>query len=186
MRDYKNVPETKHPKVSDKKYDSGKAPIWRGLFEYFPRALERVANVSTCGNAKYEWGSWVTVSDGFKRYSDAFGRHQLKEAKGEEFDHENLEFKECHNIRHIEQVAWNALARLELFLIDLESRMVKPEPRPWELAQTKSMPGTLPVREQMDPVPSVNWTGLNETKETMERHYGQASTELQRKSGGCR
>lgn len=103
-------------KVAGMKYDGGKPPVWRGLFRYFPRALTEVAKVSACGNAKYTWGSWVHIEEGFDRYSDAFGRHIFKEAAGEVFDRENLEFPECHGVRHAAQIAWNALARLELAL----------------------------------------------------------------------
>ena len=90
------------------KMDAGKAPIVRGVLQYFPLALEHVARVSAKGAAKYAWNGWESVPDGFNRYSDAMGRHLLKEPT-EAIDSDTGEF-------HAAQVAWNALARLELYL----------------------------------------------------------------------
>jgi hypothetical protein len=91
------------------KYDANKPAIFRGVIDYFPRAVESIGKVSTRGAAKYAWKGWESVPDGFNRYSDALMRHLVAEGKGEEVDEDT-------QLYHAEQVAWNAMARLELFL----------------------------------------------------------------------
>lgn len=92
------------------KYDGGKAPVYQGLFKYFPRALKAVANVSGYGFTKYKsWGGWVNVPDGENRYGDAVGRHTLDEQVDGLYDAES-------DLLHAAQRAWNALAVLELML----------------------------------------------------------------------
>lgn len=93
------------------KLDSGKAPIFQGVLDYFPRAISAVAEVSAFGAEKYAWKGWESVPNGFIRYSDAMSRHIVKEAFGEIDDGEN-----GTGCLHAAQVAWNALARLELKL----------------------------------------------------------------------
>lgn len=95
------------------KYDGGKAPIYRGLISYFPRAVEAVATLSDFGSTKYSWGGWGSVSNGFDRYSDAMVRHLIKEGKGEVLDPDS-------GLPHAVSTAWNALARLELLLREQE------------------------------------------------------------------
>lgn len=91
------------------KLDAGKAPIVRGVINYFPRAIEKVAGVSAYGAEKYTWGGWESVPDGFERYSDAMGRHMIGEKTDGPLD-------PATGLLHAAQVAWNALARLELML----------------------------------------------------------------------
>lgn len=91
------------------KLDAGKSPIIRGAVQYFPRALEKVAGVSLFGATKYTWNGWESVPDGVARYSDAMGRHLIGEKIDGPIDPET-------NLLHAAQVAWNALARLELML----------------------------------------------------------------------
>lgn len=91
------------------KYDAGKPAVFRGLIDYFPRAVEQVASVSTFGASKYAWKGWEGVDDGINRYSDAMARHLLEEAKGKPFDSDS-------GLLHAAHVAWGALARLELML----------------------------------------------------------------------
>lgn len=95
------------------KMDSGKAPIMQGVIQYFPRALQAVSMVSLVGAKKYAWKGWESVSDGFNRYSDALGRHLLAENTEGLIDNDTQQL-------HAAQVAWNALARLELKLRELE------------------------------------------------------------------
>lgn len=95
------------------KYDTGKPPIFRGVLGHFPRAIAAVAEVSALGAAKYDWEGWRSVPDGINRYSDALGRHFAAEGY-EELDEEL-------GCMHAKQVAWNALARLELMLIAKEN-----------------------------------------------------------------
>jgi hypothetical protein len=96
------------------KHDTGKAPIARGFTRYFPRAVEAVAFISLFGFEKYkEWGGWKKVPDAFNRYDDALGRHDLGMQKGETNCPESGKL-------HIAHRAWNALATLELYLIEQE------------------------------------------------------------------
>lgn len=99
-----------------KKLDVGKSPVTRGVLWYFPRALLAVADVSAYGVKKYDLAyedkDWMKVPDGFGRYADAEGRHLIKQSI-HPVDKES-------NLRHIQMEAWNALAKLELTLIELE------------------------------------------------------------------
>lgn len=105
-------PNGKSPKESGAKLDAGKPPLYRGLFDYFPRALSAVAKVSAAGARKYSWKGWIDVPDGVGRYSDALLRHLAMEP---------IEFLDADtNCEHAAQVAWNSLARLELILKEKE------------------------------------------------------------------
>jgi len=98
------------------KHDTGKTPVYRGLFKYFPRALLAVADVSAAGYKKYKtWGGWLMIDDGLDRYSDAMGRHMLNEQIEGDYDEET-------GCLHAAQEAWNALARLELILRSKDER----------------------------------------------------------------
>jgi hypothetical protein len=77
----------------------------------FTRALQEVGKVGTFGAAKYTDNGWVSVPNGQTRYTDAMFRHLLKEAEGEANDPDS-------KLKHAAHVAWNALARLELTLIE--------------------------------------------------------------------
>ncbi|PCI54206.1 MAG: hypothetical protein COB36_10980 [Alphaproteobacteria bacterium] len=104
------------PKTPGAKLDAGKAPIFRGVLNYFPLAIAAVAEVSQKGAEKYTWKGWQDVPDGFVRYSDAMCRHVLDEAFGDFDNGEN-----GTGCLHAAQVAWNALARLELKLREGDS-----------------------------------------------------------------
>lgn len=93
----------------DMKYDGGK-PKAGTLYEYFPKALNAVSEVSTFGCEKYQRGSFKGVENGLERYNDAMHRHLLSEAAGESHDEES-------GLMHAAHAAWGALCRLE-FLID--------------------------------------------------------------------
>ncbi|KRR22175.1 dATP/dGTP diphosphohydrolase domain-containing protein [Bradyrhizobium retamae] len=98
------------------KLDTGKAPIARGFARYFPRAIEGVALISQFGYEKYkEWGGWKKVEDAFNRYDDAHGRHDNALQRGE------THCPESHKL-HLAHRAWNALATLELYLIEEEAK----------------------------------------------------------------
>lgn len=90
------------------KLDAGKPRVWLVL-SGFPRALEEVSKVGTFGAQKYSDNGWVDVPNGIARYSDAMGRHLLKEATGEKLAPDS-------GLMHAAHAAWNALARLELML----------------------------------------------------------------------
>lgn len=100
----------------EQKQDWGKSPIVQGCLRYFPRAIKAVAEVSAYGYTKYKsWGGWVLVVDGYNRYTDALGRH-LVDGQIEERNPNDA------NLLHDAQAAWNALARLELKLLEIENR----------------------------------------------------------------
>jgi hypothetical protein len=111
-------PHGRPPNTPGAKLDAGKAPVMRGALQYFPRALGAVADVSAFGAAKYTWGGWESVPDGVARYSDAMGRHILGEAADGPLDPET-------GLSHAAQVAWNALARLELMLREFEAARLR-------------------------------------------------------------
>lgn len=103
-------PNGKSAKEPGSKLDAGKSPVLQGLFDYFPRACLAVANVSAAGAAKYAWKGWESVPDGINRYSNAMGRHILNESIEGPYD--------VDGFLHKAQIAWNALAVLELYLRD--------------------------------------------------------------------
>lgn len=110
-------PSGKVAKEPGAKLDAGKAPIMRGVLQYFPRALWAVANLSQLGANKYSWKGWEKVPDGINRYGDALGRHILKEEIEGPYD---LDFPN-DRVLHATEQAWNALARLELILRDIQN-----------------------------------------------------------------
>lgn len=89
------------------KHDSDKIRVGLMMGD-FSSALFAVSAVSTFGAKKYTAHGWLTVPDGFDRYTDAMMRHLLME-QNEPLDHES-------QLLHAAHVAWNALARLELIL----------------------------------------------------------------------
>ena len=94
------------------KFDAGKVRPSL-IINAMPLALLAVSEVGTYGAKKYSEGGWQDVENGFARYTDAMDRHRLKEGIGL-FDDEST-------FLHAAQVAWNALARLELLLRERES-----------------------------------------------------------------
>ena len=104
-------PTGRAPSTPGAKLDAGKAPILRGVIQYFPLALSAVAEVSAHGAAKYTWKGWQTVPDGINRYGDALARHLVKENLGMQ--------DEDSGLLHAAHAAWNALARLELIMRDI-------------------------------------------------------------------
>lgn len=75
----------------------------------FANALEAVVKVGTDGANKYTDNGWQEVPNGFSRYEDAEARHRMKRAKGEKRDKDSKSL-------HLAHEAWNALAKLELYL----------------------------------------------------------------------
>ena len=78
----------------------------------WPRALEAVAEVTTAGAAKYTPGGWKDVENGAERYLDAYGRHAIALAKGEEYD----DAEGGTGCLHAAQLVWNLLAALSLLI----------------------------------------------------------------------
>jgi hypothetical protein len=92
------------------KSDAGK--VHAGILNEFKRALMEIAKVGTAGlNKGYARGSWRTLPDAKERYLDAFWRHILAVEEINEAD---------GGVYHLAQVAWNAMALLELRLEDKE------------------------------------------------------------------
>lgn len=88
------------------------------IFRDMARALEKVVEIGTAGAAKYTDGGWLQVPKAGERYEDADLRHMLKRFKGEDLD------SDSHSL-HLAHEAWNALAKLELHLRELEKAKVK-------------------------------------------------------------
>jgi hypothetical protein len=108
IKDMQKDPNGKDPHQPGAKLDAGKSPVYQGLFDYFPRACLAVAEVSAAGAKKYAWKGWESVPDGINRYANALGRHIVNEAIEGDYDPEGF--------LHAAQIAWNAMARLELIL----------------------------------------------------------------------
>lgn len=102
-------PNGKNPHEPGAKLDAGKAPIFQGVIDYFPRAIAQVAAVSAFGASKYAWKGWETVPDGVNRYSNAGMRHLIDEAIEGPITIDS-------GLLHKAHAAWNALAALELTL----------------------------------------------------------------------
>lgn len=115
IRDMKESdPHGKKPGEPGAKLDAGKAPVWQGLIDYFPRACMAVSEISGFGAAKYAWKGWESVPDGVARYSNAGFRHAFKEAIEGPFDKDS-------GLLHKAHFAWNALAALELYMREREN-----------------------------------------------------------------
>lgn len=94
-----------------KKYDSGK-PMVGTLCRVFPHALLAVGQCIEFGTHKYpKPDNWKLVEEAFTRYQDSMMRHYLKHQAGEVMDSET-------KLPHLSHMAWNALAILELYLMD--------------------------------------------------------------------
>lgn len=90
------------------KLDAGKTMAWLCI-SGFSRALMAVADVTTKGAIKYTPNGWKEVPNGETRYKEAMARHLLMLGQGEQIDKDT-------GCLHLAQVAWNALAALELEL----------------------------------------------------------------------
>ena len=100
---------------SGAKLDSGKPDT--SLLLMFGKALVAVAEVGTFGAKKYSRGGWQSVVGGLERYTAALMRHLFAEHY-EDYDSDS-------KLLHAAQVAWNALARLELILREREDARTK-------------------------------------------------------------
>lgn len=95
------------------KYDEGK-PLPGDLITIFNHGIIMISNLIAIGAKKYpEIDNWKRVKDGKRRYTNALMRHLLQHLSGDEIDKET-------GLPHIASVAWNALAVLELYLMDRE------------------------------------------------------------------
>ena len=110
-------PNGLHPNSPGAKLDAGKVRPSLVLGG-FARALWEVSKVGTYGATKYTDNGWMEVADGDKRYDDAKMRHWLKEKMGEKCDKDT-------NLTHLAHEAWNALARLDLYIRETENEQRK-------------------------------------------------------------
>lgn len=93
------------------KFDGGKAPIYQGFLNRFPRAIVGIAMVSEYGQRKYgTYDGWEKVPDGLNRYTDAKARHMLNQSIEGAYDDNDS------GLAHALQEAWGAMARAELLL----------------------------------------------------------------------
>ena len=95
---------------SGAKLDAGKNRLGLVLGG-FSNALMAVGDVGTFGANKYTENGWKSVDRGQERYTDAMLRHHFKDAGGEINDPDS-------GLSHKAHKAWNALADLELFLLE--------------------------------------------------------------------
>lgn len=95
------------PNCPGAKLDAGKPDM--SLMVDFHGAMREVAKVATYGAVKYSRGGWLQVEDGYTRYTAAMLRHTFV---GSPIDDES-------GLLHAAHAAWNALARLEMLLIEL-------------------------------------------------------------------
>lgn len=107
-------PDGKERGAFGSKLDYGKNPLFSLFLDYFPRAAAAVSMVSEYGSRKYVAKGWITVKDGVTRYTDADLRHLQKECIEGGYDDTDS------GLSHAAQHAWNALARLELKLMNGE------------------------------------------------------------------
>ena len=105
--DHESDPTGRTQHTSGSKLDAGKPRVGMVLAD-FDLALNAVAIVGTHGAKKYTSHGWHDVPNGIERYTDAMMRHWLAEQREKQL--------EWPDVTHAAQVAWNALARLQLML----------------------------------------------------------------------
>lgn len=112
-------------------------PVFTGVLQYFPDALLAVAELSKIANDKHNPGEKLHWSRGKSDdHGDALVRHQLDAGK--------WDILEGKKVRHSAEVAWRALAQLQLeieadgqqakddgYTVDIfKTKQVSIEPRP--------------------------------------------------------
>ena len=97
---------------------TAKAPIAGGVVNRFPRSMHMLAIVSQTGAKKHgvDTGdmTYLDIPDAYATYTDAMVRHVVDEELEGPVNHKD------GGLLHPAQVAWNALARLEVFLKNAE------------------------------------------------------------------
>lgn len=97
---------------------TAKAPIAGGVVNRFPRSMHMLAIVSQTGAKKHgvDTGdmTYLDIPDAYATYTDAMIRHVVDEELEGPVNHKD------GGLLHPAQVAWNALARLEVFLKNAE------------------------------------------------------------------
>lgn len=91
------------------KYDNGK-PLVGDVLQIFGEAIMAVGECVLEGQKKYPTiDNWKKVENAQQRYTNALIRHLIKHLSGKEIDEES-------GLKHIQHVAWNALAICQLYL----------------------------------------------------------------------
>jgi hypothetical protein len=104
--------------MSAVKHDAGKAPVYQGFLNRFPRAIMACAWVSEYGFRKYgTFDGWEKVPDGLNRYTDAKARHMVLQSIEGSYDDGDS------GLAHAAQEFWGAAARLEMLLRNGEIEM---------------------------------------------------------------
>lgn len=94
-----------------KKYDGNK-PMTGTVLRVFPFALNAIGACIKFGATKYpDPNNWKKNKNALVRYNDSLVRHLTKHFTGNEMDEET-------GLPHLAHVAWNALAILELYLME--------------------------------------------------------------------
>lgn len=94
-----------------KKYDSNK-PMVGTILRVFPYALTAIGMCIQFGTKKYpDPNNWKKNQNALVRYNDSLVRHLTKYFAGHPLDEET-------KLPHLAHVAWNALAILELYLME--------------------------------------------------------------------
>lgn len=111
-----NNPQSVEPaRAHGVKLDQGKPPVYTEFLMQFPRAIRLIARVGEKGTQApgHVRSGWKSVDRGHERYSDAFGRHILKEILLAT-EAEPVSPDPMHDLLwEAATVAWNDLARLE-------------------------------------------------------------------------
>lgn len=117
--DIGDEPSEQQPQEADKAAARKGMPIARGVLDYFPAALLKLAEVSRVGNEQHNPGQALHWAyDKSSDHADALLRHLI--------DRRTLD---SDGIPHVAKVAWRALALLQAYLEDndpeLHARMEK-------------------------------------------------------------
>lgn len=87
------------------------------ILKSMARAINKVIAVGEHGAKKYADDNWLTVPNAVDRYTNAMLRHQMAEFMGEARDEDS-------GFLHAAHVAWNALARLDLMMREMEKENI--------------------------------------------------------------
>ena len=98
-------------KMSGIKLNNGKLHLGKVILKQFPNAIKAIAKCSEYGHLKYkdtdqDWLNFKRIENPYDAYTDAMIRHFLEE---DDVDKES-------DLPHIYHTAWNAMARLEVYL----------------------------------------------------------------------
>jgi len=89
------------------------------LFSTFQKRWKQLRMYQNLGPKKYSWMGWKSVPDGIRRYGAALARHLVYEADARDTGAGGL----GADVLHAAQVAWNALARLELIIKEEDEKI---------------------------------------------------------------